>query len=101
MVVKNDSPFQAFEFAPSSSPIGDLFSAQAARTPGAAAVVWDGGELTYAGLDAAANRLACQLAGLGAGREDRVAILAGRSPEQVIAVLATLKAGAAYLPLDT
>ncbi|HZR51893.1 MAG TPA: amino acid adenylation domain-containing protein, partial [Streptosporangiaceae bacterium] len=77
------------------------FSTQAATTPHVPAVVWDGAELTYAELDAAANRLACQLTGLGVGREDRVAVLAGRSPEQVIAVLAVIKAGAAYLPLDT
>ncbi len=80
---------------------GELFTAQARRTPDAPAVVWDGAELTYAELDTAANRLARQLAGLGVGREDRVAVLAERSPEQVIAVLAVLKAGAAYLPLDT
>ena len=81
--------------------VGELFAAQAVRVPDAAAVVWDGGGLTYAELDAAASQLARRLAGLGVGREDRVAVLADRSAEQVIAVLAVIKAGAAYLPLDT
>ena len=64
-------------------------------------MVWDGAQLTYAELDTAANRLAGRLAGLGVGAEDRVGVLAGRSAGQVIAVLAVLKAGAAYLPVDT
>ena len=64
-------------------------------------MVWDGAELTYAELDRAADRLADRLAGLGVGGEDRVGVLAGRSAGQVIAVLAILKAGAAYLPVDT
>ena len=101
MVVKDDSPLQNFEFEFSPSLIGDLFTAQAAATPHAPAVVWDGAQLTYAELDAAANQLAHQLIGLGVGREDRVAVLAERSAEQVIAVLAVVKAGAAYLPVDT
>src|SRR6185437_10813719 len=81
--------------------IGELFSAQASRTPQAPAVICGSAQLTYAGLDMAANRLARELAGLGVGRGDRVGVLAGRSAEQVIAVLAVVKAGAAYLPLDT
>ena len=101
MVVKDDSPLQNFEFEFSPSLIGDLFTAQAAATPHAPAVVWDGAELTYAELENAANRLAGRLAGLGVSREDRVGLLAERSAGQVIAVLAVLKAGAAYLPLDT
>ncbi|HEX6524116.1 MAG TPA: non-ribosomal peptide synthetase, partial [Streptosporangiaceae bacterium] len=81
--------------------LNELFTAQARRTPHAPAITWDGGQLTYTELDTAANQLAHQLAGLGVNLEDRVAVLAERSPGQIIAVLAALKAGAAYLPLDT
>src|SRR5580692_2082304 len=101
MVVKDDGPLQACEFEFSPSLIGELFAAQAARTPHAPAVIFDGGQLSYAELENAANRLAGRLAGLGVVREDRVGVLAERSAEQVIAVLAVVKAGAAYLPLDT
>jgi amino acid adenylation domain-containing protein len=98
MAVKDDGPLQPCELE--FSPIGELFAAQATRTPHAPALIFDGGQLSYGELENAANRLAHQLAGLGAGRGDRVGVLAGRSAEQVIAVLAVVKAGAAYLPLD-
>ncbi len=101
MVLKDDSSLQTCEFEFSPSLIGELFAALAARTPHAPAIITDHAQLTYTQLDTAANQLAHQLAGLGVGREDRVAVLAERSPEQVIAVLAVVKAGAAYLPLDT
>ncbi|MBV9449923.1 MAG: amino acid adenylation domain-containing protein, partial [Streptosporangiaceae bacterium] len=101
MVVKDDSSLQMCEFELSPSLIGELFAAQAARTPHAPAVIFDGGRLSYAELEAAANRLAARLVGLGVGRDDRVGVLAERSAEQVIAVLAVVTAGAAYLPVDT
>ncbi|HXL95320.1 MAG TPA: amino acid adenylation domain-containing protein, partial [Streptosporangiaceae bacterium] len=81
--------------------VGDLFTTQARRTPHAPAIISGSTQLTYAELDTATNQLAHLLAGLGVGREDRVGVLAERSAEQVIAVLAVLKAGAAYLPVDT
>ncbi|WP_267106629.1 AMP-binding protein, partial [Xanthomonas sacchari] len=56
--------------------------------------------LTYAELDARANRLAHSLIGLGVGLEDRVAMLLQRRISSVVAMLAVLKAGAAYVPLD-
>ncbi|MEU4411537.1 amino acid adenylation domain-containing protein, partial [Streptosporangium sp. NPDC023963] len=78
----------------------ELFQAQAARTPDATAVVFEGTELSYADLNARANRLARLLAGRGAGPEARVAVLLERSADLVVTLLAILKTGAAYLPVD-
>ena len=78
----------------------ELFEAQVERTPGAAAVVCEGASLTYAELNARANRLAHHLRTLGVGPDARVAICVERSPELVVGVLGTLKAGGAYVPLD-
>ncbi|MDB4951818.1 MAG: Malonyl CoA-acyl carrier protein transacylase [Gemmatimonadetes bacterium] len=77
-----------------------LFAAQVAATPDAVALVFGDAELTYRELDERSNRLAHHLVLLGAGPEARVAICLERSAEMVVAMLAVLKAGAAYLPLD-
>src|SRR5580704_10167799 len=77
-----------------------LFEAQAARTPEAVAVVCGAESLSYAELNARANALAHHLIGRGVGPEALVGICLERSLEMVVALLATLKAGAAYLPLD-
>nr|AGS49260.1 long-chain-fatty-acid--CoA ligase [uncultured bacterium esnapd1.2] len=76
------------------------FEEQAARSPQLPAVEWPGATLTYAGLNTAANRLARLLAGRGAGPERLVAAMLPRSGDLVTTMLATLKAGAAYLPID-
>ncbi|WP_425426503.1 non-ribosomal peptide synthase/polyketide synthase [Amycolatopsis australiensis] len=81
--------------------LAELFAAQAGRTPEATALTGDGVHLTYAELDERAGRLARYLVSLGAGPEQLVAVLMDRSPELVVAELAVVKAGAAYLPLDT
>ncbi|PZF96426.1 non-ribosomal peptide synthetase [Micromonospora deserti] len=77
------------------------FERQAAATPGAVALVRDGVALTYAELNAAANRLARELVARGAGPESRVALALPRSAELVVAILAVLKSGAGYVPVDT
>ncbi|MEU8877660.1 amino acid adenylation domain-containing protein, partial [Streptomyces javensis] len=78
----------------------DLFAAQAALRPDAVAVTADGARLTYAELDAGANRLARHLIGLGVGPESRIAVAMDRTPALVTALLAVMKAGGAYLPVD-
>ena len=78
-----------------------LFERQAARTPDAIAISSDLGWLTYAELEARSNRLAHRMVALGVGRGKLVALCLERSPETIAAILGTLKAGAAYVPLDT
>ncbi|HSU17579.1 non-ribosomal peptide synthetase [Longimicrobium sp.] len=85
---------------PSWSAVHELFEARAKRTPAAAAIVDGAATVTYAELNARANRLAHHLAARGVGAGTRVAILLPRSAELVAAELAVLKAGAAYVPLD-
>ncbi|HKS43845.1 MAG TPA: amino acid adenylation domain-containing protein, partial [Amycolatopsis sp.] len=79
----------------------ELFAAQAARTPDCVALIGDDLELTYNELDARANQVAHWLIGHGVGPEDRVAVLLPRSADLVIVLLGVLKAGAAYVPLDS
>ena len=85
---------------PQHTGVHELVEAQAARTPQACAVVHDDRRLTYAELDASANRLARRLRALGVRPDDRVAIALERSIGLVVAQLAILKCGAAYVPLD-
>ncbi|WP_231999228.1 non-ribosomal peptide synthetase [Mycobacterium sp. 1081908.1] len=80
--------------------IPDLFAAQVARVPDAAAVTCEGRSMTYRELDEAANRLARRLTGGGVGPGRRVALLLPRSAEAIVAILAVVKTGAAYVPID-
>ena len=80
--------------------IHQLFETQVARTPEATAVVYGEQRLSYGELNARANQLAHHLRTLGVGPDSRVAICVERSVEMVVAILATLKAGGCYVPLD-
>ena len=77
-----------------------LFAGVAAASPHAQAMAWGGERLSYAELGARANRLARHLQGAGVRPGDRVGLSLERSPAMVTAMLATLAAGAAYVPLD-
>ena len=78
----------------------DLFERQASRRPSAVALVWGSSTMDYAALEAASNRVAWALIAAGIGAEDVVALCLERSAMLIVAILGTLKAGAAYLPLD-
>ncbi|WP_203968553.1 non-ribosomal peptide synthetase, partial [Sphaerisporangium melleum] len=80
--------------------LAELFAAQAARTPGATAVMSRDASLTYAELDARSDRLARALAARGVGPERVAALLLPRSADLVAGVLAVLKAGGACLTVD-
>ena len=85
---------------PPAATVHALVEASARARPEACAVACHGATLTYGELSARANRLAHHLRSLGVGRDTAVAICAERSPEMVVAVLAVLKAGGCYVPLD-
>ncbi|MES2936894.1 MAG: amino acid adenylation domain-containing protein [Pseudomonadota bacterium] len=77
-----------------------LFEACTAAKPDHDALEYEGERLSYRALNEAANRLAHELRNRGVGPDQRVALCLERSPEMVIAVLAVLKAGGCYVPLD-
>jgi amino acid adenylation domain-containing protein len=83
-----------------AEPVHRLFRRWADRTPGALAISWEGGSLTYGELAARVDELAERLREMGVGPETVVALCLERSPELVTAALAVLEAGAAYLPID-
>ena len=80
--------------------IVDEFSEVVRRSPGSVAVVEGDRSLTYEELDAASNRLARRLSKVGVARGGRVALALPRSLDYVVSVLAVLKAGGVYVPVD-
>ncbi|MEV0732763.1 amino acid adenylation domain-containing protein [Polymorphospora sp. NPDC050346] len=87
----------------SAAPAGyvdDLIAAQAGRTPHAPAVTGDGQELTYGDLLSRADRLARRLRAAGVGGRTPVGMALRAGPDGIVALLAILRAGGAYLPLD-
>ncbi|BBP70467.1 hypothetical protein PHLH6_24710 [Pseudomonas sp. Seg1] len=85
---------------PQGLTIVQRFEARAAQQPEAVAAVGEGQPLTYAELNRQANALAHRLLGLGVQPDDRVALVARRGLDSLVGLLATLKAGAGYVPID-
>ena len=85
---------------PAARGLHDRFAVRAAAHPEAIAVSAEGRHVSYRDLDRAANRLAHRLRALGVDREDLVGVCLPRGVDMLVALLAILKAGAAYLPLD-
>ncbi len=80
--------------------VHQLVEAQAARTPEAPAVYFEGRAISYGELNQRANRLARSLRAQGVGAGTRVGVCLARTPELIVSLLAVLKAGAAYVPID-
>jgi amino acid adenylation domain-containing protein len=87
-------------YAPAAC-ISESFEAQAARTPDAVAVIFEDDQLTYRELNQRGNQLARYLRRLGVGPDAVVGLFAERSLDLVVAIVGIMKAGAAYLPMDT
>ena len=85
---------------PREETLHGLFEEQVRRTPDAVAVAYEGRAVTYAELNRRANRVAHALRERGVGPDVRVGVCLKRSPEMVVALLAALKAGGCYVPLD-
>ena len=85
---------------PKESCIHELFEKQTVLAPDAPALEWKNQKITYRELNSRANRLAFELRQFGVGPERLVGVLADRSLETIIGILAILKAGGAYLPLE-
>lgn len=97
LVTFNDT-FAAY---PPDKTVVDLFAEQAQRTPELTAVIFNDQKLTYSELHQQSDLLAHYLTEQGCGRESRVPVFIDRSPEMIVAILAILKTGAAYVPIDT
>jgi non-ribosomal peptide synthetase component F len=86
---------------PRGQRVHELFEAQVERTPEAVALICGDVRLSYRELDRRAERLAAALSSRGVGPEARVGVYLERSADLLVALLAVLKAGGAYLPLDS
>jgi aspartate racemase len=98
LIVGRNEPLETFS---EEACIHELFENQVRKSPAATAVVFGDAQLTYAELNARANQLAHRLRGMGVGPETLVGICLDPSLEMLVAVLGVLKAGGAYLPVDT
>ncbi|MCP1135854.1 amino acid adenylation domain-containing protein [Paenibacillus polysaccharolyticus] len=86
---------------PKDKTLGQLFEEQVERTPDQCAIIHENYQLTYRELNDKVNILSCELRSRGVGREDIVAVLAERTPEMIIGILAIVKSGGAYMPIDS
>ncbi len=103
LVEWNDTAAAALDagrLSPTAERVHELFEWQAARRPDVLAVAGQGKVLRYGELEMRSNRLARWLRRLGVGSEVRVGLCVERTPEMVVALLAILKAGGTYVPLD-
>ena len=96
----NEFNLKAEQPVATTTTLVELFEAQVERTPEAMALSFGQQRLSYAELNGQANRVAHYLMGKGIGRESLVGIALERTPEMVVAIIAVLKTGAAYVPLD-
>ena len=85
---------------PKDKTISQLFEEQVEKTPNNIALVFEDQELTYKALNERANSLAYYLRQKGVGRDDLIGIMVNRSLEMIVSILAVLKAGGAYIPID-
>ncbi|WP_456279946.1 surfactin non-ribosomal peptide synthetase SrfAA [Bacillus sp. K7] len=106
LLSKEEAAAQIQQFNPGKTPypkgktIVQLFEEQAAKTPDQPALQYEGKSLTYRELNERANRLARGILSLGAGEGKTAAVLCERSMDMIVSILAVLKAGSAYVPID-
>ncbi|MBW8684662.1 non-ribosomal peptide synthetase [Chitinophaga rhizophila] len=96
-MIRSESPALPY---PVNETVATLFSAQAAATPDAIALLFEDVSLSYADLEAAANQLAAYLTRLGIVKETLIPVCLDRSADLIITLLGIMKAGAAFVPLD-
>ena len=87
-------------FATTSACVHEMFERQTESAPDAPGIVFDGGRLTYRELSVRSNQLANFLRRLGVEPETRVGLCMNHSPDLIVAILAVLKSGGAFVPLD-
>ncbi|MDO8223682.1 surfactin non-ribosomal peptide synthetase SrfAA [Bacillus cabrialesii] len=106
LLSEEESASQIQQFNPERTPypkdktIVQLFEEQAAKTPNHPALQYEGESLTYRELNERANRLARGILSVGAGEGRTAAVLCERSMDMIVSILAVLKAGSAYVPID-